>query len=29
MVGRAVQDGNIDSAVEWAAGRIQAVYSKA
>jgi multiple sugar transport system substrate-binding protein len=29
MVGRAVQDGNVDSAVEWAAGRIQAIYAKA
>jgi len=29
MVGRAVQDGNVDSAVEWAAERISAIYSKA
>jgi multiple sugar transport system substrate-binding protein len=28
MVGRAVQDGNVDGAVEWAAGRIQAIYAK-
>ena len=29
MVGRAVQDGNIDGAIEWAASRIQAIYAKA
>jgi hypothetical protein len=29
MVARAVQDGNIDGAVEWATGRIQAAYAKA
>jgi multiple sugar transport system substrate-binding protein len=28
MVGRAVQDGNIDGAVEWATGRVEAIYSK-
>jgi multiple sugar transport system substrate-binding protein len=29
MVARAVQDGNVDGAVEWATGRIQAIYAKA
>jgi multiple sugar transport system substrate-binding protein len=29
MVARAVQDGNVDGAVEWAAGRIKAIYAKA
>jgi hypothetical protein len=29
MVARAVQNGNVDEAVQWAAGRIQAIYAKA
>jgi multiple sugar transport system substrate-binding protein len=28
MVGRAVQDGNINSAVEWATQKIEAIYAK-
>ena len=28
MVGRAVQDGNVDEAVNWAEGKIQAIYAK-
>jgi hypothetical protein len=28
MVGRAVQDGNIDGAVEWATQRVEAIYAK-
>jgi multiple sugar transport system substrate-binding protein len=28
MVGRAVQDGNIDNAVEWATQRVEQIYSK-
>jgi multiple sugar transport system substrate-binding protein len=29
MVGRAVQDGDVNGAVEWAAGRVKAIYAKA
>jgi multiple sugar transport system substrate-binding protein len=28
MVGRAVQDGNIDGAVEWATQRVESIYAK-
>ena len=28
MVGHAVQDGNVDGAVEWATQRVEAIYSK-
>jgi multiple sugar transport system substrate-binding protein len=28
MVGRAVQDGNIDGAVEWATQKVEAIYAK-
>jgi multiple sugar transport system substrate-binding protein len=29
MVGRAVQDGDVNGAVEWAASRVKAIYAKA
>jgi hypothetical protein len=28
MVGRAVQDGNVEGAVEWATQRVEAIYAK-
>src|SRR5262249_9799561 len=28
MVARAVQDGNVDGAISWAQGRIEAIYAK-